>query len=149
LSWSGSVTTVAGPVVSEGYPAVIVLELERREHFCPLSQFPSHRRAELPRFLRRGMARVNRRRVGGRRSSATPRFLRRGTARTCFHVELPPSPHQGDELLTGSDRRGVPAGEGVKSEAAGDRRSSATSPGRSYCHGLLNRRVVGSSSSGC
>jgi hypothetical protein len=82
LSWSGSVTTAVGSVVSEGYPAVIVLELERREHFCPLSQFPSHRRAELP------------------------HFLRRGTARTCFHVELPPSPHQGDELLTGSGSTG-------------------------------------------
>jgi hypothetical protein len=71
-------------------------------------------------------------------------FSGEGT-RTCFDVELPPSPHQGDELLTVADRRGVPAG--VKSEAAGDRRSSTTSPGRSYCHGLLDRRVVGSS--GC
>jgi hypothetical protein len=41
------------------------------------------------------------------------------------------SPASGVELLTVVDRRGVPTG--VKSEAGGDRRSSATSPGRFYC----------------
>jgi hypothetical protein len=109
LSWSGSVTTAAGPVASERYRAVNVLEMCRAALLSSLS---------VPLTSSRRTAAISPARDGESESEAGgwPALLSHSAFSPARYGEylLPrlvtTVPHQGDELLTGSGSTGGSGG---------------------------------------